>query len=280
MSTVVPDSPEEVEAAFEAAMASGNGSLASSLAEHHPDTVTAMRRSWNLLALGVDTDEPFSLEMMKRHQGNAADRAVEDVIERHGGKGDCDNPFVALNRLGGSLHDRDAPHMAFRLITERCLTPGAARDYAAWAWKKCEFPEANFQTEGWLLIFDWIEAMTGARLHDDDPDQDDESGPTATWSEPEGLFPTEPVTLWRGAIDERAVGMAWTADRSMAEWFVQRLNGGSHGEAHLWETTVSPDRVRARFIHRKEDEYVLNTIGMRIGAGEDGVHLAKRGSRP
>ena len=58
--------------------------------------------------------------------------------------------------------------------------------------------------------------------------------------------------------------MSWTADRDRAEWFQHRFDHpGTVGR--LWTITVGPDRLLAHYHvqHRKEDEYVIDSTGIR-----------------
>jgi hypothetical protein len=68
--------------------------------------------------------------------------------------------------------------------------------------------------------------------------------------------------LWRGGI--RRCGMSWTADRDRAEWF-QHLFDHLGTVGRLWTITVGPDRLLAHYHaqHRKEDEYVIDSTGIR-----------------
>lgn len=89
----------------------------------------------------------------------------------------------------------------------------------------------------------------------------------------ESLVPEEGLTLYRGAIEDLAVGMSWTASRERAEWFARRFNGIRHplyGEGlvgHLYRLEVSraeADMVLAHFDSesgRAEDEYVIDCRG-------------------
>lgn len=78
--------------------------------------------------------------------------------------------------------------------------------------------------------------------------------------------PSEPLTLWRGAVADRMRGMAWTADRKIAEWFARRFDGALEDTGRLYTATVEPSRLLARLheAHRSEDEYVIDTEGLTI----------------
>jgi len=108
------------------------------------------------------------------------------------------------------------------------------------AWVTCEYPEQAMPRREWLPIF------RSAGYHD-------EESPAAA---------PDRITLWRGGI--LRCGMSWTADRDRAEWFQHRFDHpGTVGR--LWTITVGPDRLLAHYHtqHRSEDEYVIDSTGIR-----------------
>ena len=108
------------------------------------------------------------------------------------------------------------------------------------SWVMCEYPEQAMPRREWLPIF------RSAGYHD-------EESPAAA---------PDRITLWRGGI--RRCRMSWTADRDCAERFQHRFDLlGTVGR--LWTITVGPDRLLAHYHtqHRSEDEYVIDSTGIR-----------------
>jgi hypothetical protein len=131
-------------------------------------------------------------------------------------------------------HDRDNPDLLLTLIEEGCLTPAAMRELIADVWTSTEFPGANGGVDRWRDAFDiagWI--------------SDDESE-----------RPTEPLTLYRGAVPEYQRGMSWTLDPERAVWFAKRFMHGNDAGL-VYRRTFGPREILARFTGRGEDEYVV-----------------------
>jgi hypothetical protein len=107
------------------------------------------------------------------------------------------------------------------------------------AWVMCDAPEKGMPRRAWLPMF------RQAGYHDDD----------------QPVTPPDRITLWRGGV--RRTGMAWTADRDRAEWFQRRYDQLSPG--HLWTIEADSSRLLAHYHqkHRSEDEYVVDTRGLR-----------------
>ncbi|KQP62919.1 hypothetical protein [Nocardioides sp. Leaf285] len=259
---------------FEAAMREGRTHEAVALAPMQADPATATVRAWNLTAYGVDRAVPLSVEESKAIAEQSAERAVAHIVAEHGGQRTCDNARAVLwDRAvaGGPVHDRDAPWIVYRLISHFALTDAEVRRLARWAWTHCEFPEANFDTDGWRFVFKMIGEPVFDEALDADEDplghdpEDDDDEDESVEDERARLIPTGPVRLYRGAVPERAVGMAWSGSRETAQWFARRWSGMGRGNGEVYTTVVAPDRIFARFTGRGEDEYVIDTEGLRLG---------------
>lgn len=252
---------EDVAAEFETAMAARDGQRAVALFDRHPDKQTAMLRAFNMLAYGIDRATPLGLEEVKDLNEQCAERGVNHIIARHGSQRTCDEPLAILydtDITGGPIHVRDAPWICYRLVVSESLTPEAARSLAAWAWTMCEFPEANFEPDGWRLVF-WTLSRDGRGiLTDADPDHDRDP------NRPPLDVPDAPVRLYRGAVAARADGMTWTGSHERATWFAERFNGALDDTARVYTAVVEPHRIYARFDGRGEDEYVIDTRGLAI----------------
>jgi hypothetical protein len=156
------------------------------------------------------------------------DRLHAALLRFRDGNQDWDN----LSEMMGN-HERPALLSVIWWRLPHAQLLHALRD----AWVHCDAPEKAMRRRDWLPIFE------RAGYHDSDQP---------------GTAP-DSIALWRGGI--RRTGMSWTADRERAEWFQRRWE--SLGPAHLWTATVRAERLLAHYGHRDEDEYVVNTTGLR-----------------
>ncbi|NNC10681.1 hypothetical protein HII28_02110 [Planctomonas sp. JC2975] len=79
-------------------------------------------------------------------------------------------------------------------------------------------------------------------------------------------FPTESITVWRGATPSRRRRWSWTTDRERAAWFANRLTYAGL-DARVWTLTAPPSARLAHFHggdSRDEDEHVINTSGLSL----------------
>ena len=109
------------------------------------------------------------------------------------------------------------------------------------SWMMPEWPEGHLPPEVWVTFFRAVGYLVDEACGD------------------RGTLP-EQLTLYRGAIPSRRLGMSWTGDRDRAEWFAHRfdgIRGDSLGK--VWTVTVPRSLVLARITERREDEYVLDT---------------------
>jgi hypothetical protein len=77
------------------------------------------------------------------------------------------------------------------------------------------------------------------------------------------LAPSEPITLYRGAVESRRRGMSWTTDPIVAERFAARrpiLVRGRivYRQRQVWQVTIPPKAVLARIEGRQESEVIVN----------------------
>jgi hypothetical protein len=71
---------------------------------------------------------------------------------------------------------------------------------------------------------------------------------------------TDRVTVYRGSVPDRRIGMSWTTDFATAKEFAcDKMSSRGHG--NIYRATVSPDLLLA-YIHdelgRGEGEYVVD----------------------
>jgi hypothetical protein len=194
-------------------------------------------------------------EMKAGEMRNAEAVTMKVITELAGTKAGEDWLKRWLNAM--PVSDRDLPSFAYHTVTQDCWTPEQELDLVCWAWTDPEWPEGNYGARVWRELWERI-GFVHERLDEDDTKERDQSLPTA------------PVRLYRGAIASRKKGMAWTPDLDRAKWFARRLspttgtrNGGLR-VARVWTTLCPPDRVYARFDGRREEEWVIDTRGLRI----------------
>jgi hypothetical protein len=108
-------------------------------------------------------------------------------------------------------------------------------------WSSAEFPDRHLDHDTWRWLFD----IAGFTV-------DGKKAPR----------PTEPLTLYRGAVPERRTDWSWTRDIEVAEKFA----AGSAGRppSRVWVCTVPPEHMLAVNTLREEDEVVVDTRGLQI----------------
>lgn len=76
--------------------------------------------------------------------------------------------------------------------------------------------------------------------------------------------PADPITLYRCAEPRFVHRLAWTASLEVAEQFAV-INKARYGDRprYLYKITAPPERLLAHITDRDEDEYVVDTRGMR-----------------
>lgn len=108
-------------------------------------------------------------------------------------------------------------------------------------WSGAEFPDRLIDHDDWRYLFQVAGyTVDGVRQ----------------------LRPTEPRTLYRGAVPERRTDWSWTWNRDVAERFAAGIRGRATGV--VWRCTVPPAHMLAVNTGREEDEIVVDTRGLRI----------------
>lgn len=130
----------------------------------------------------------------------------------------ADVVFAACCRLG-----RNAPALVLSLHYEDCLLAEVAAGAVPHAWSAVEFPHQALAEGEWRELFDFA-GYTREGVPADRP--------------------TEPLTLWRGALAEHRRGWSWTDDLDLARWFADRPLTDRRGR--VWVATVEPARLLAR----------------------------------
>jgi hypothetical protein len=83
--------------------------------------------------------------------------------------------------------------------------------------------------------------------------------------------PTEPVVVYRGAVQSNIRGFSWTMDLERATWFARREELFGFGEGKVFRVTAPPHAVLGHFLDRCEDEIVLNPLCLKGGATPQAV---------
>lgn len=122
------------------------------------------------------------------------------------------------------------------------LLPDDALVLVGEVWQMAEFPMRMADPDEWLWLFE------EAGYHVD-------GVPAA---KPLGTV----TTLYRGAPAEHRLGMSWTGSREVAEWFATRNRESYRMDAQVWCAQVEGWRFLYRTNERKEDEYVIDTVGL------------------
>lgn len=78
------------------------------------------------------------------------------------------------------------------------------------------------------------------------------------------VLPADSITVYRGTVPDRQIGMAWTSDYATAKEFAcDRMSSRARG--NIYRTMVRPDVLLA-YIHdnlgRGEHEYVVDQNGL------------------
>ncbi len=180
---------------------------------------------------------PISQEEIQRLEAQMHNERLTKALER---LNSGETRWEALQDMMGDKEKPTLLHYVWQRLPADQLIEAVGD-----AWTHCDTPEGHFPRREWLPIF------RAAGYHED--------GATAV--------PPDRITLWRGGI--RRTGMAWTADRERAEWFQHRWDAIQPGK--LWTVTVGPERLLARYHegHRREDEYVLDSTGLRPKEASD-----------
>jgi hypothetical protein len=191
------------------------------------------------LKAALERGEIVSYDDVEDLQQREQEQRLMTAVERaHNGETD----WESLRRMMGRNELPDLLSFVWMRLPQDQLIKAVGD-----AWVDCEFPEQRLARRKWLPMF------RAARYHAED----------------EPATPPDSIPLWRGGT--RRTGMSWTADREMAEWFRHRFEHiGNPGK--LWTISVGPERLLAHYHekHRKENEYVIDSTGIRPKEVRDG----------
>lgn len=121
----------------------------------------------------------------------------------------ADEVSTAMSRVGRN----DSPAMLLDLLNARVVPMDAFPGFVVDAWSTAEYPELFLPRRVWV---DWFRVADFPR-------------------------PSEPLTLYRGAIPRYARRMAWTTDLGLAQWFAHRL---PHlGPGYVYTVSAPPEAI-------------------------------------
>ncbi len=109
-------------------------------------------------------------------------------------------------------------------------------------WSMAEYPDRVLTRAQWLELF----GEAGYRVDGEPADR-----------------PTEPLTLYRGAVLGRRLDWSWTADYGVALDFATGGIGGRPQWGNVWVAEIKPWRLLASNNERGESEFVVNTRGLK-----------------
>ncbi len=151
------------------------------------------------------------------------------------------SPFVAAALSVGS---HEGPALLFDWVySGRLKDPADLAEAVAFAWSSAHLPFAALGHRTWVELF----TMAGYAK---------DGTPTE--------HPAEPITLYRAAEPRYIHRLAWTASLDVAERFLE-INAARYGAKprNVYTITVAPDRLLAHITDRNEDEYIVDTTGLK-----------------
>lgn len=150
---------------------------------------------------------------------------------------------------GARVGRNDYPALVFDLhFKAGILTPKAAASVVPSAWISAEHPMRNLYAEAWIELFN-----LAGYTRDGVPAE----------------RPTEPLTLYRGAVPEHREGWSWTADLDLARWFADRFSDiGRPGRVYIAQADLYALLAHltgdSDFGRQGESEFVVNPADLNI----------------
>ncbi|WP_020097407.1 hypothetical protein [Microbacterium sp. 11MF] len=163
---------------------------------------------------------------------------------------DVRNPFIEASLRIGS---HELPTMLFDWVfSGRLREKQHLAEAVPYAWSSAHLPFAALGYRKWVEFFE----MAGYT----------EDGLSAK-------RPSEPITLYRAAEPRYVHRLAWTASLNVAERFLE-INEARYGAKprNVYTITVAPDRLLAHITDRNEDEYIVDSRGLRARRVAEGGH--------
>lgn len=158
---------------------------------------------------------PYSPTDMLRRQGwdESAAALEDDPGWRRADRLDVAEARTVIYRLGRN----DGPAILFDLYRSGCIDQTVLSALVPGVWTAAEWPSASLPRRVWI---EWFRLGRYPR-------------------------PTQPTTLYRGTVPQRARGMAWTTDRERAAFFAARWKLMAGRLAYVYEVLASPEAMLA-----------------------------------
>ncbi|MBU1250542.1 MAG: hypothetical protein KJ659_01745 [Actinobacteria bacterium] len=163
-----------------------------------------------------------------------------------GGFGNRQTLRVGWADLSARIGRNDKPGVLFSAVVTGALSERELRRALEDTWTTCEWPGRAADHEVWVQLFELVGVDEDHYLHE-------------TELRDRAQLP-DSVQLYRAAAEGHQTGLSWTTSFERAHWFATRLGalGGRHHQ--IYEATVPPEAVLARFhATRGEHEYVIDT---------------------
>jgi hypothetical protein len=146
-----------------------------------------------------------------------------------------------LSRLIGLAGRVNGPDFLAEALVDGKVTNDTVTALVGEVWSSAEYPDRELDHDTWRWLFDvagfTVDGKRAAR-------------------------PTEPMTLYRGAVAERRTDWSWSRNIKVAERFAAGVRGRAEGR--LWVCEVPPEAMLAVNTERDEDEVVVDTRGLQI----------------
>lgn len=167
------------------------------------------------------------------------DAVIDYFLEEEGSRvataDELDSALAHVGRVHG-------PALLSALYGHNLITGAELARVIGVVWSMTEYLDTELGHPRWLELF----TLTGYTV----------DGVPAT-------RPSSSLTLYRGSVPERRDDWSWTDSLETAQSYAYRGIGG-RPQSTVWTAEVDPARLLARISERDEDEYVVNTTGLRI----------------
>lgn len=170
------------------------------------------------------------------------------LIKRYRNNHDIELSAEVISTAASRLDRNYYPALVLDLRCCVGLTPEVAASVVPAAWVSAERPMSNLFARDWLGLF-----KLAGYTRDGVPAE----------------RPTEPVTLYRGALPRYRKGWSWTEDLDLARWFADRYADlGRPGR--VYTTQADPHALLAHltgdsdFGRQGESEFVVNPADLNI----------------
>jgi hypothetical protein len=157
----------------------------------------------------------------------------------------AESMLTALMRVD-RLH---GPWILDETVRSGNLSREALQGVLCHVWEMADHPEYDLDRRRWLSLFE----RTGF-LHNDAP----------------GIRPDKTQVLYRGSTPHRRLGMSWTEDPDLAQWFARTWRPNNGKPTHVYVAKVAPHRLLARIDEGREGEvqWVVDSRGLKVARAD------------